>query len=227
LPGLSIQWGPWAEIGMARLVGGTREAEWAAVGMRPLPPDDALEALSRALGGATAAIGVMDVDWARFRRHPPSAALARFLESLAPGDDPGAAPHPTVRLAIADAPAGERRQRLVAHVRAEVEAVLGWDAAEHVGLRQGFFDLGMDSLQANELRNRLQAGLDCTLPPTLTFRFPTITALADHLAREIFGAAEDRPPARQEPAEAEPAPAADLEADIGQELAQLEKMLGD
>jgi acyl transferase domain-containing protein/SAM-dependent methyltransferase/acyl carrier protein len=229
LPGLSIQWGPWAGVGMARLVGSSREAEWEAVGMRPLGQEDALQALSNALGGDTARLGVVDVDWTRFRSHPPSAALTRFLEKLMPSAEPGAelgaTRRPAALQAIEDAPAGERRQRLLAHVRGEVEAVLGWNAAEHVGLRQGFFDLGMDSLQANELRNRLQVGLDCVLPPTLTFKFPTVEALAGHLELKIFGDAEEPP--TEEPPAVEPVSVADLDSSIDQELAQLEKILGD
>ena len=59
-----------------------------------------------------------------------------------------------------------------------------------------FFDLGMDSLRASELRNRLQTSLDCTLPPTLVFKYPTVEALVDHLARDLFGLA---PPTRPVP----------------------------
>jgi hypothetical protein len=83
----------------------------------------------------------------------------------------------------------------------------------------------MDSLQANELRNRLQAGLDCALPPTLTFKFPTVEALAGHLELKIFGDAMELPAGKPSPEE--PTSTADLESSIDQELAQLEKMLGD
>ena len=91
--------------------------------------------------------------------------------------------------------------------------------------RQGFFDLGMDSLQANELRNRLQASLDCVLPPTLTFRFPTVAALTDHLAQLVCAEEEQPTPlaAADGPNEPVSEPAIDLA--IGREVAQLEKLL--
>jgi hypothetical protein len=48
-------------------------------------------------------------------------------------------------------------------------------------------DLGLDSLMAVELRNRLATGLALTRPlsATLMFDYPTIDAIAEHLAKEI------------------------------------------
>ncbi len=48
-------------------------------------------------------------------------------------------------------------------------------------LKQGLFELGMDSLMAVELRSRLEAGLGQALPPTIAFDHPTIERLARHL----------------------------------------------
>jgi acyl transferase domain-containing protein/SAM-dependent methyltransferase len=229
LPGLSIDWGPWADSGMARQVGASREAEWNAIGMRPLAPALALDALERALGSKAARVGVMQLDWARFAEHPSSATVARFVEALLPrrAAEPQRAP---ARRRIETAPAGERRKLLLAHVRAEVEAVLSWPADEHVNVQHGFFDLGMDSLQANELRNRLQTSLDCRLPPTLMFRFPSVAALSEHLAHQMPGSGAAVPAAAAIDPEfvppSQPAPA-DLDVALRHELAQLEQLLGD
>jgi acyl carrier protein len=129
----------------------------------------------------------------------------------------------------------ERPQRLLEAVRTQVEAVLGWPAGERVSVRQGFFDLGMDSLQASELRNRLQAQLGCSLPSTLTFRFPTTAALATHLHEQLFGApphpggdGRTNTPSTSPPAKAaETAEMAETaETSLQHELRQLEQMLG-
>jgi myxalamid-type polyketide synthase MxaE and MxaD len=42
--------------------------------------------------------------------------------------------------------------------------------------------LGLTSLLAMELRNRLEAGLGRSLPATLAWNYPTIAALVEHLA---------------------------------------------
>ena len=229
LPAVSIDWGPWSDIGMANRVGRSREAEWLAAGVRPLRPADALAALAGVLTGPASRVGVMDVDWGRLRRHPSAAALAGFFELLPDaGEAPVAVPS-AVRRRIAAAPPPQRRQLLLAHVRAEVEAVLGWPTGEHIRPSQGFFDLGMDSLQANELRNRLQASLDCALPTTLTFRFPTTMELTEHLARAVFGAPDPERSAGGpviDEAAVEPQAGADVAATIGRELAELERLIG-
>jgi acyl transferase domain-containing protein/NAD(P)-dependent dehydrogenase (short-subunit alcohol dehydrogenase family)/acyl carrier protein len=67
-------------------------------------------------------------------------------------------------------------------IRHEVASVLGREASE-VSPEQGFFTLGMTSLMAMELRNRLQQrfGEGIRLPAALLFEYPTINALSRHV----------------------------------------------
>jgi microcystin synthetase protein McyD len=229
LPGLSVGWGPWADVGMAKGVGATRKAEWQASGVRPMAAFEALNGLSRVLGSEAARVGIMTVDWTRFRRHPTGAALGRFLELMASSQQSEAERRSTLRLGLERAPRGARRSLLLAHVRSEVEAVLGWDRTERINPRHGFFDLGMDSLQANELRNRLQRSLACALPPTLTFKFPTVAALTEHLADLITTDPDDPTIADaftdKSSAANEPVSEVDVGLNIDRELARLEELL--
>jgi acyl transferase domain-containing protein/acyl carrier protein len=231
LCGLSIAWGPWAGTGMARFVGAAREAEWRAAGLLPLRPDEALHGLSEALRAGAADIGVMSVDWTRLRGHASSAALGPFVELLAPEQPAGTHRPPSVRDTLEAASPGQRRHVLLDHVRAQLAAVLGWESTEQINPRIGFFELGMDSLQASELRTRLQASLACVLPPTLAFKFPTIAALVGHIETVLF---PDAPAAAETATRSEPGapPANDdmtretnVEASIDQELARLERLL--
>ena len=52
--------------------------------------------------------------------------------------------------------------------------------------------LGLDSLMALELRNRLEASLGITLPAALVWAYPTITDLADAAVR-TYGLRVTRP----------------------------------
>jgi hypothetical protein len=51
-------------------------------------------------------------------------------------------------------------------------------------------DLGIDSLMAVELRNRLAAGLECTLHPTLLFDYPTLESLVVYLIEHVLKLAQ-------------------------------------
>ena len=58
--------------------------------------------------------------------------------------------------------------------------------------RHRLMDLGLDSLMAVELRDKLRVGLGLEngLPATIAFDFPTVEAIADYLAREVLHLAE-------------------------------------
>jgi len=74
------------------------------------------------------------------------------------------------------------------YVRAQATKVLGLDLAPPIDSNQPLNDLGLDSLMAVELRSLLSAelGLTRSLPATLVFDYPTITALTTYLAEEVF-----------------------------------------
>jgi acyl carrier protein len=63
--------------------------------------------------------------------------------------------------------------------------VLGAEAVESIDPQQGFFDMGLDSLMAVELKTRLSSALKRNLPASLMFQYPNIEALAEHLLREL------------------------------------------
>ena len=112
-------------------------------------------------------------------------------------------------------PAGSREELLVSFLQQEVRAVLRLPAAPAPTV--GFFDLGMDSLMAVELRNRLNRALAdvYTVSNTAVFDYPDIATLARHLVGELgeLGSApapQAQPDTRAEaqpeiPAEARPA----------------------
>ena len=64
LPGLSIDWGAWAEVGMAAQLVRTQRTQLAAQGMRAIAPAQGVAALAHLLGQPTPQVGVIPVNWA-------------------------------------------------------------------------------------------------------------------------------------------------------------------
>ncbi len=84
---------------------------------------------------------------------------------------------------LTGADVADREELLVEYVRSHVAHVLRLPATEQLGLRHRLMDLGLDSLMAVQLRNRLSTGLGLSdaLSATLMFDYPTIEAIAGHL----------------------------------------------
>ena len=200
LPAVSIGWGPWAGVGMAEAVGSARQAQWANEGLATIDRRQALEVFARVLGRGPAAVAVMAMDWRRYAERHPDAAPSTFLAEVAntvANDADTAIRRPAqsedaARLAqqLRALPAPERRARLVTHISTAIANVLALPIGRAIDPDQGLFRMGMDSLTSMELRNRLQKALDCSLPPTLTFKYPTVRELADYLSGRLGAAPE-------------------------------------
>ncbi|MDA3647984.1 SDR family NAD(P)-dependent oxidoreductase, partial [Saccharopolyspora indica] len=105
---------------------------------------------------------------------------------------------PVAQFELAGTADGERAEALRRIVRAETAVVLGHADPADVRPARTFAELGVDSLIALQLRNRLVRATGLQLPAAVAFDHPTPAALADHLSALEAGPA---------PAEAEPAAA--------------------
>jgi len=86
----------------------------------------------------------------------------------------------------------EQEEMLTAFVRAQVARILRLPADHVIDQRHRLMDLGVDSLMAVELRNRLQTGLGLsgTLPATLIFDYPTIAAVVAYCRSRLDNGVE-------------------------------------
>jgi acyl carrier protein len=113
----------------------------------------------------------------------PTPFYARLVRQAGrrPAVDRSAPAGGALREMIAAAPVNRRAKVMLDHVRSEATRVLGLPASQPLDDRQPLHERGLDSLMAVELRNALGRSLECRLPATLLFDYPTPEALASHL----------------------------------------------
>ncbi len=189
LPALSIAWCPWENTGAIKgLSGQARTAEFARRGVLALSPERC-SSLFIALRGCTdSTIAVFPADLKRFQQAHTARSLLLFRDLLA--DQFETAIEPTrLPSQLASASVPERRQILETLVKDAVARVLKI-APGRLDPRKPLGNMGLNSLMAMELRNRLEIALDRPLSATLAWNYPTIDILVDHLAG---GAAPLRP----------------------------------
>src|SRR5262249_53889840 len=63
LPATSVNWGPWADGGMAARMSDQQRQRLAAQGWQAMPADEATDALGRLLEAGTTQAGVLAMDW--------------------------------------------------------------------------------------------------------------------------------------------------------------------
>jgi acyl carrier protein len=97
---------------------------------------------------------------------------------------PSAMPSYPILQKLAVASPIEQRSILQEHVRGVVARVLGLDRSNRLANNQKFFEFGMDSLMALELKNQLQQDFGLT-PSTIAFEYPTVEALSGYLAASL------------------------------------------
>jgi acyl carrier protein len=196
LCGLSIDWGAWADVGMAAERGlGER---LAASGLDALTPVEGIAALERLLQGGAAQVSVLRMDWQRYAAHSGTAASRPFLKDVLGVDGQ----RPALAISIAgpaedlcrqfnDAPKLRRRSMVARFVNDCALRILGMASGKPIDPSMPLGELGLDSLLAVELRNTLSAAVGQSLPATLLFDYPTIDTISDYFVNDIFQAAED------------------------------------
>ncbi len=194
LPALSINWGPWAEAGMAAALGEAHQNRFASQGIKPIPLAEGLRLFGRLLAETRPQIAVLPLQWQTLLANLPAGSepplLAPLLQEMRGRPLTAAAqPRPELLEKLAKTAAKNRSQVVFAHVLAEACRVLGIDPAEAPDPHQPLQELGLDSLMAVELRNALAAALGQALPPTLLFEYPTIASLAEFLTNQVLAPA--------------------------------------
>jgi len=235
--GLSVNWGSWAEVGMAARLVETEGRRWAASGLGAIDPGRGLHTLEQLLVDDRTQAGVLPIDWPKFfERIPPGAEPAWLTEMAADAREAAGDTRPVLLEELQAVTPAERLELALLHVRKQAARVLAIDEADLPDPRRTLNELGFDSLTGVEFANRVGRSVGHHLNPALLFDYPTLESFTGYVVREVLqmdcGAepaseasapADETAAAAQVVAEVEGMSAEDIDALVNQQLEQLQK----
>jgi len=189
LPAQSVNWGPWAQVGMAARAGLREQHEQQ--GLHPIEPERGTEALGQLLQRDTGQTIVIAVDWRRWLGSMPAGGASSLASDLAQGQ------------VVSDAPAGrsqeekdfvrdlltipdqsERQSLLESHMQDLAAGVLRIKRAR-MNPHKSLNAFGLDSIMAVELKNRAEAALGVSLTISDLLKGSSIAHLADQVMSQL------------------------------------------
>jgi NADPH:quinone reductase-like Zn-dependent oxidoreductase/NAD(P)-dependent dehydrogenase (short-subunit alcohol dehydrogenase family)/aryl carrier-like protein len=184
---LAINWGSWAGAGMAAGVDASHRRRWATLGLSMIEPADGVDMLMRLLRANRHAVAAA----LPLNRRRLPAGLAPFYSLLRPAAaSPSSAAKgmtpPADLLPQLQAASGQQQRSLLQDFLAEqVVKVLALGSGFVVDRQRSLMDLGMDSLMAMELRNRVQTATRLRVAVADLLQGPSIEKLAAELLAQM------------------------------------------
>ena len=184
LTATSINWGPWADSGMAAEAG--RDQQLSGRGMQLLPADEALDMLGHLIRSDSPRTVVASVSWADLLRamgnHVPP-LLRTLAADVELGTSDDSAEDKVLRRELLEMNIDQRRVCLVEFFTGELARIMGMEPAD-IDTVQPLNAMGMDSLMAIELKNKIERRLQVNLPMSAFLHEPSVSSLAEFLAED-------------------------------------------
>jgi acyl transferase domain-containing protein/acyl-CoA synthetase (AMP-forming)/AMP-acid ligase II/pimeloyl-ACP methyl ester carboxylesterase/acyl carrier protein len=176
LPALSINWGAWADKGMAVAQG------FQVKGLNLLEPAAGLEALKQLLPSQATQVGVMDVDWQELSQKLSYLQQANYFSQLVTA--PKEPANQQIFQDLVAIPTTQRPKYLTTYLQRAIAEILQIEPAK-LSVTDSLLELGMDSLMVMEAINQLKTDLQLILYPREFYERPQIKSLAAYLATEF------------------------------------------
>jgi acyl transferase domain-containing protein/acyl carrier protein len=190
LPILSINWGPWTQSGMAANLRSDRQTALEERGMSFLVPELGLQLLEQLITFNIPQVGVLKVDWSIFKQKLGRERIKPFLSAMITNlPEADVMPPETSGELLKKLQLQHKNQEseikkiLIDTIQTEIAEILKLPKLPEI--QDSFFELGLDSLMAIELVNRLEKGLNQRLSATLLFNYHNIKSLVEYLYQEV------------------------------------------
>lgn len=187
----SLAWGPWDEGGMAAQLNQLDIARIQKMGVSLLSPQQGLTLFDTVLNNNQANIIPLSLNRLSSNPHP---LIAQLLAAHKSGESNETAiqtqqktvdKSTSIKQTLIGLNETNRYQKVLQWVTREVADVLELTADNVPSADRPLQELGLDSLMAVEIKNRLSKGSGLRLPVTLLFDHPTCQSLATKLSKEI------------------------------------------
>lgn len=190
LPAMSINWGPWAKVGMAARLGGQGGGRIKATGIQAIEPPLGFWMLERLIWRNASTMAAVQIDWSAFAQRLPADHAPPWLQDLL-SEQKGRGEEDAVqaeewRRRLQDAPAAERFDLLVSLLQQQAVRVLGHGSETFAETHRPLNELGFDSLTGVEFCNAVGRTLGIQLNPMILFEYPTLAALAVYILNDLF-----------------------------------------
>jgi acyl carrier protein len=191
--GVSLAWGLWqpSGTGLTAKLSAADLAHMARQGIAPLSTEQGMQLMDAAMRLPESHLVPMHLQLELLQRMasegidlpPLLRSLLKPIPKRANAQRTAAAA--ALRERLISLPDAERVSELQDLVRREVASVLGLAGPNAVDPDKELHKLGLDSLMAVELRNRLATHAGSALPSTLAFDYPTPSAIAKLLVQRM------------------------------------------
>ena len=187
LPATAIAWGLWEqESETTTSLDDADLARLSRTGLLPLSTDRGLEIFDRAGSLESPLSFAVAANPMALRAAARAGLLPPLLSGLVPAARRRAkSAGNSLAHRLAGVPAAERESLVLALVREHVATVLGHSSVDYVDVDRPLLELGLDSLGAVELRNRLAQATGIRLEATLIFDYPSSEAVTAHLLGRV------------------------------------------
>ncbi len=186
LPALTINWG--ALSGAGFVARNEKVAKYLDhLGLQSFSPEEALDIFAEVLPHNPIQIAISRVDWKALAKMNPSAANATTYSLMAntiSDDGTASGNSSSFKPKVLAAPMDERQGMLEDYICDQVAQVFG-TTADNVDRETALTKIGLDSLMAIELMNRLESNLGISLPMGKFLQGPNIIQLSESVLELI------------------------------------------
>jgi acyl transferase domain-containing protein/acyl carrier protein len=191
--GLSINWGPWGEAGMATQLDLLEYFE--SRGFQPMSNQQGMDALESILDDQNSNVTVVAADWIRVgERNFPIGIAPEFLSNLIaqqrqfelPKDSNAGRVDESFQTIFASLPKPEeRRAAITTHLQLIVARVLRLDVADVAVSVESLAEMGLDSMMAIELKTHIDKSTGLNMRIVDLLKASSLSALVDSIYEEL------------------------------------------